>query len=42
MEGCPFQVRFLATELLSKGEVDAAETLNRTNIFSKIGLVIET
>jgi hypothetical protein len=36
MEDCPFQVRFLAAE------VDAAETLNRTNIFSKIGLVIET
>jgi hypothetical protein len=35
MEDCPFQVRFLAAELLSKAEVDAAETLNRTNVFSK-------
>ncbi len=42
LEECPFCHKFLAAELLSKEEVDTAETLKVKDIFFKMGLTIET
>jgi len=41
-EECPFCQKFLAAELLSKEEVDTAETLKEKDVFFKMGLTIET
>ena len=42
LEECPFCHKFLAAELLSKEEVDTAETLKEKDVFFKMGLTIET
>jgi len=41
LEECPFCHKFLAAELLSKEEVDTAETLKEKDVFFKMGLTIE-
>lgn len=42
LEECPFCHKFLAAELLSKEEVDTAETLKEKDVFFRMGLTIET
>ena len=42
LEECPFCHKFLAAELLSKEEIDTAETLNEKDAFFRMGITIET
>ncbi len=42
LEECPFCHKFLAAELLSKEEIDAAEALKEKDALFKMGITIET
>lgn len=41
-EECPFCHKFLASELLSRREVDTSEVLKEKDVFFKMGIPVET
>jgi hypothetical protein len=42
LEECPFCHKFLAAELLTKGEVDTSDALKEKDAFFKMGITVET